>query len=327
MKNLVALRYQRLDSNSELEKVPGRVMHRMILAVIVTHNRCDLLRRCIDHLLNQSRQPDHILIINNASTDGTVEMLKLRGIDFITQDNVGSAGGWRRGIQYALDYGFDAVWLMDDDGYPDAEALGLLQAALVQGVACASSVVLLEDRPTHFVFPFPLLDAAGLPVILGCPRKMTTLAELRMQAPDGTYPFAHFFNGALISLSAVRQAGNVNDEYFIYGDEVDYFFRLRGVGEVISVLSAAHYHPDVSRRQFSPVKVYYYIKNSLILNSLYFNFVWLRHAMLLVSVLARLCSRNGLGFVVSLLVGRLASTFYVGIARGLQGKLGKDYRG
>lgn len=298
-----------------------------ILAVIVTYNRCDLLSRCVDHLLTQTRQATSILVINNASTDGTVEMLQRRGIPFVSQENVGSAGGWHLGIQHALDHSFDAVWLMDDDGFPDVGALSALESALLPGVACASSVVLREDQPTHFVFPFPVLDDKGLPVILGNPRKIDTLAALRATATGGTYPFAHLFNGALVSLSAVQKSGNVNRNFFIYGEEVDYFFRLRRVGLVVSVLNAMHYHPDVTRRPFSPIKVYYYIKNSLVLNSLYFNAVWARHAMLLAAVLGRMASRNGLGFVVSFLVGRQAPSFYIAIVRGLQGKVGKDFDG
>ncbi|MBE0623737.1 MAG: glycosyltransferase [Burkholderiales bacterium] len=298
-----------------------------ILAVIVTHNRCDLLARCIDHLLEQTCPPETILIVNNASTDSTVEMLQRRGITFVTQDNVGSAGGWHRGIQHAMDRGFDAVWLMDDDGFPDRGALAALAAAMVPGVACASSVVIHEDAPARFVFPFPVLDAAGLPVIWGWPRKLPTLADLRAAAPDGTYAFAHLFNGALVSIAAVRQVGNVNRDYFIYGDEVDYFFRLRKAGSVISVLDAVHYHPDVSKRSYTPVKAYYFVKNSLVLNARYFNAVWTRHVMLLMVFLYRMAARNGIAFVIALLVGRYAPVFYTAIARGLQGKVGKDFNG
>jgi GT2 family glycosyltransferase len=297
------------------------------LAVIVTHNRCELLSRCIDHLQAQTCLPDEILVINNASTDGTLELLLSRRIPYLTQENVGSAGGWNCGIQKAIDHGFDAVWLMDDDGFPDTGALAALQTAMVPGVACASSVVLREDRPTHFVFPFPLLDATGMPVIFRLPRNLATLADLRQVATDGIYPFAHLFNGALVSLTAVRQIGNVNRDYFIYGDEVDYFFRLRKAGTVISVLNAMHYHPDVSNRPFSPAKVYYYVKNSLVLNAFYHNAVWVRHAMLLVAVLGRMANRNGIAFVFSLLMGRHSKMFYLAVIRGLQGKIGKDFNG
>ena len=163
-----------------------------ILAVVVTHNRRMLLSRCLDNLLAQKRQSDQILVVNNASSDGTVEMLEKRDIPFITQENLGSAGGWHCGIQHALDNGFDAVWLMDDDGFPDASALGLLEVALLPDIACAASLVVREDVPTHFVFPMPVLDASDLPIIWGRVRKLVSMTELRAAAPGGTYPFAHF---------------------------------------------------------------------------------------------------------------------------------------
>ena len=297
------------------------------LAVIVTHNRRALLSRCVDHLLSQTSPPDTILVINNASTDGTVEMLEGRNVSFVTQENVGSAGGWHRGIQYAIDHGFDAVWLMDDDGFPDAGALAALQAALAPGVACASSVVLREDQPTHFVFPFPVLDASSLPVIFGRPRKLGTLAQLRNVAVSGTYPFVHLFNGALVSVAAARQVGNVNRDFFIFGDEVDYFFRLRKAGKVISVMDASHFHPDVSQRPYTPAKVYYYVKNTLVLNARYFNAVWLRHFTTILAVLGRTASRNGVLTALSFLAGAKAPAFYLAIFRGLQGKVGKDFNG
>lgn len=296
-----------------------------ILAAIVTHNRCSLLERCIEHLQCQERQPDVVLVINNASTDGTVEMLEQRGIPCVSQENLGSAGGWHRAIQYALDSGFDAVWLMDDDGFPDAGALSRLEQALTTGVSCASSVVLREDCPSHFVFAFPVLDRADLPVIFAWPRKLATLDELRARSVSGTYPFAHLFNGALLSMAAVRKVGNVNRDFFIYGEEVDFFFRLRKAGAVISVFNAVHFHPDVSNRPYNLIKVYYYIKNSLILNARYYNQAWLRHVFMLGLIFYRLLRRNGFGFAMSLLAGRNAVVFYAAVTRGLSGKIGKDF--
>jgi rhamnopyranosyl-N-acetylglucosaminyl-diphospho-decaprenol beta-1,3/1,4-galactofuranosyltransferase len=298
-----------------------------ILATVVTHNRRDLLSRCLDNLQAQTYLADAILVINNACSDGTVEMLERRCVPFLTQENVGSAGGWHRGIQHALDQGFDAVWLMDDDGFPDLGALAVLSNRLTPEVAAVSAVVVREDDPERFVFPFPLLDAAGLPVLMGSPRKLFTLAELKSASIDGIYPFAHFFNGALISLDAVRKVGNVNRDFFIFGDEVDYFFRLRQSGAVLSVIDALHYHPDVSQRPYSPAKVYYYLKNTLILNRRYFNAIWLRHLMAVMAVLGRTASRNGIMTALSFVCGPQSSVFYMAIVRGLQDKVGKDFNG
>lgn len=296
-----------------------------IVAAVVTHNRRELLGRCIDHLQGQTRAPDKIIIINNSSTDSTEDMLCARNVAFITQENTGSAGGWRRSIQYATDDGYDAIWLMDDDGFPHECALAALEAAMGPDVACASSVVLLENRPTHFVFPMPILNDSGQPVIFGSPRKIESLEELRRRSREGVYPFAHLFNGALISIQAARKIGNINQDYFLSGEEVDYFCRLRSVGKVISVLDAVQLHPDVSQRPFTPVKFYYYLKNTLILNALYFGITPLRNFLAVAAVLGRTAKRNGLPTALSYVLGSHAPVFYKAIARGLRGQIGRDF--
>ena len=298
-----------------------------ILAAVVTHNRKVLLSRCLDRLLGQTRPADALLVVDNGSTDGTAVVLSERRIPYVTQENVGSAGGWHRAIQYALEHDFDAVWLMDDDGYPAADALERLADALVPGIACASSVVLQEGRPTHFVFPVAVLNDAGYPAVFAWPRKIRTLAALRQRAPEGRYPIAYLFNGALLSLAAVRQIGNVNRDFFIYAEEVDYFFRLRQVGQVVSVLDAVHYHPAVDQRQYNLLKVYYYVKNALILNRLHYDHVWLRQVGILGVILYRVGRRNGPGFLFSLLAGRQSRVFYSAVVRGLQGRIGRDFDG
>ena len=298
-----------------------------LLAAIVTHNRRDLLARCLDHISSQRRRPDGVVVINNASTDGTVEMLVQRGVDFVTQSNLGSAGGWQRAIVHAQERGYDAIWLMDDDGFPDAGALECLEVHLTPGTACASSIVVREDEAGRFVFPFPILNSLGFPVLLRWPRKLNCVEELHLLAKGGVYPFAHFFNGALIALDAVARVGNVNSSFFMYGDEVDYFCRLRTVGRVISVIDAVHYHPDVSRRPLTPSKVYYYIKNTIILNSQYFDMALARNIMAVAAVLGRITARNGFTSTLGYVAGRNARVFYWAIVNGLTGKIGADYRG
>jgi len=297
-----------------------------ILAVVVTHNRCELLRRCLSGLQHQTRAPDKLLVINNDSTDGTEEMLRAEGVPFVTQPNVGSAGGWHRGIEAAVSGGFGAVWLMDDDGFPDAEALRHLEAGIEDGtVACAASIVLQEDDRGRFVFPFPVLGKDGLPVLFRWPRKVATLRQLSALSLDGRYPFAHLFNGALVSVAAIRAIGNVERDYFIFGEEVDYFFRLREVGTVLSILNARHYHPDVGRRPYTPIKVYYYVKNTLILNRRYMDNVVLRDVLTILAVVGRTFRRNGLWTALSYVLGGQSNTLYRAIQGGLTSRLGRDF--
>ena len=122
-----------------------------VLAVVVTHNRKNLLERCIENLKSQSYKNLEILVINNGSTDGTKEMLVSKRINFIDQQNLGAAKGWFEGLNYACKNNYDFCWLMDDDGYPDYKALEKLVESFSDGISCCSSTV-LKKKTKNFSF-------------------------------------------------------------------------------------------------------------------------------------------------------------------------------
>lgn len=121
-----------------------------IAAVVVTFNRKDLLLECLNCLQVQdySDAPQaaettlDILVIDNASTDGTAEVLKpllsatedaastTRPIHYYnTGSNLGGAGGFNYGMRKAVEEGYDYVWVMDDDCMPHEDTLlGFLNA-------------------------------------------------------------------------------------------------------------------------------------------------------------------------------------------------------
>ncbi len=295
-----------------------------ILAAVVTHNRKTLLTRCLVGIAAQTRPADGVFVVNNASTDGTAEMLADMGVAHVTQPNLGSAGGWKRCIDEALAGDWDAIWLMDDDGYPHPDALGFLESSLTRGVSCVSSTVVCEDDPDRFVFPFPILTRDGLPVLFSRRRKVTHLSALRSLGDGDTYPFAHLFNGALVDVATIRRIGNVNTDFFLMGDEVDFFMRMRTAGPVLSDLRALHLHPDVSGRPLNDVKVYYYVKNTLILNQRYFDHRRVRNAAAIVAALVRTARRNGAGEALSYITGSRRHLLAKAVRRGLDGRIGKD---
>lgn len=99
-----------------------------VAAVVVTYNRLGILKKCIKALLDQTYACD-ILLINNASTDQTEEyILELRQIYqqiyyCNTGKNLGGAGGFCYGMKWAVELGFDFIWVMDDDCIPQNTAL------------------------------------------------------------------------------------------------------------------------------------------------------------------------------------------------------------
>lgn len=100
-----------------------------VAAIIVTFNRKKLLKENIKCLLNQTmKNLFDIIIIDNHSTDGTKEeiekhILKKEIIYKDTGSNLGGAGGFQFGIKYAVEQGYDYVWVMDDDCMPTETAL------------------------------------------------------------------------------------------------------------------------------------------------------------------------------------------------------------
>lgn len=96
-----------------------------IIAIVVTYNRKELLIKCIQHLQEQTINLD-ILVIDNASTDGTIDLFKNAQDNvkyFNTGSNLGGAGGFSFGIKKAVEQGYQYLWILDDDTMPTKTAL------------------------------------------------------------------------------------------------------------------------------------------------------------------------------------------------------------
>lgn len=106
-----------------------------VAAVVVTYNRKALLLECIDCLVSQTLLDRlDIIIVDNASTDGTREALapleSSGGLIYLnTGENLGGAGGFSFGMREAVKRGYGWVWVMDDDCMPEPTALEALYVA------------------------------------------------------------------------------------------------------------------------------------------------------------------------------------------------------
>jgi GT2 family glycosyltransferase len=104
-----------------------------IAAAVLTFNRKDLLRRCLESVFAQSHPCERVIVIDNCSSDGTPEMLGNEWGDRIEVHtltrNIGASGGFNAAIKIAYQSGADFVWLMDDDVLPERDALAKLVEA------------------------------------------------------------------------------------------------------------------------------------------------------------------------------------------------------
>ena len=94
-----------------------------ICAVIVTYNRIELLKKCLESIDLQTASCD-VLVVNNNSSDGTRKYLEHNRIAHIDmKKNTGGAGGFNKGIKTAVQKGYEYLWIMDDDCIPGNDAL------------------------------------------------------------------------------------------------------------------------------------------------------------------------------------------------------------
>ena len=89
---------------------------------IVTYNRSHLLRGLLDSIITMDPKPGHVVIIDNASSDDTTDVVESYrerlGTELIyrrLETNTGGSGGFSEGMRTAYEIGSTWIWLMDDD--------------------------------------------------------------------------------------------------------------------------------------------------------------------------------------------------------------------
>jgi len=192
-----------------------------VAAVVVTWNRLDLLREALPAVLGQTRPPDRVIVVDNASTDDTPAAVRAEfpGVDLVSlPQNTGGAGGFAYGLALAQAAGAGLAWLMDDDTVPEPGALGaLLQArAAYSGPAPAlvASKVVWTDGRAH-----PMNTPRVKPLASG--------AERAAAAAAGCVPVrSASFVSVLADLAAAQRSGLPQADYFLWNDDFEFTARL-----------------------------------------------------------------------------------------------------
>lgn len=223
-----------------------------VIAVVVTYNRQQLLSECIAALRNQTRKVDKILVINNGSTDDTINWLNNQAdIEFFSQDNVGSAGGFYTGIKMAYDSGYSWIWLMDDDGYPKNDALEKILENDTEELYLRNCAVLDKNNKKNFVWKT---------------KNYTSIEQVIESEIKNT---GRPFNGTMLHRKIVERVGLPRPDLFVWGDETEYYYRITKKNKIpsVTIANSIHYHPATSfsyKQEWdykSGWKMYYYIRN------------------------------------------------------------------
>lgn len=197
-----------------------------IAAVFCTMNRWETALVCVERLSHQTTRPGKLIIADNCSQDDTfLRLEELRttvNLPFeVLQlpENVGNAGGVQAAMDEAFAQGFDAVWILDDDSWPDPTALEmLLEPAAPEGIR-TSAVFELEN------------DRLSWPCEIMTDRQKWQFATDVLPAVEGeVIRVKRSWLGALIPRPAYDKVGPVNDSLFLRGEDEEYPRRLANAG-------------------------------------------------------------------------------------------------
>lgn len=219
--------------------------HPAIAAVIVTHNRLDDLKETLARVRGQTVAVTSIVVVDNACSDGTSEWLDSQAdVTTIHQANIGVSGGFYVGLREAY-RGGAVAWTMDDDAWPEPDALAELLAHWPGPgyPAITGSMVVAREDAQLLAFHVPLVDSYS-PFLDHYMKLTNSVDVLRSHATEGRYPWLMIYNSMLVPEAVIRVAGPPDPKYFAWGDEVEWLHRMRAAGvETYIVTSSITSHP------------------------------------------------------------------------------------
>jgi GT2 family glycosyltransferase len=212
-----------------------------VLAHIHTLNDTEVIEQALDALQRQTRPPDAIIIVDNASTDPTLDRRFPENATIVRNStNLGTSGAIRIGFAHALEHQFDWTWVFDADSVPEPEALENLLAFFhclplseqerVCFLACRLETAsgLIRERP--MIFTESDIDYAPLDADAGYSRCDCFI-----------------WTGSLFRMAAVARIGLPSADYVLDMAELEYGYRARQLDFTSYMVSSGVLHQDVGR--------------------------------------------------------------------------------
>lgn len=251
-----------------------------VCTLVVTYNRKQYLVNLLEALQRQSYHIDTILIFDNASTDGTFDMLVEekyveQKYDYISlseirknstkilyyrnNENTGGSGGFHDGIELAMKQNCDCIWTMDDDVLPDDLCLEKMIKYLTnESRLCIPSRS--DDR--YMDYAVTKVDMSN-PIKYNVKMRKTVVPTSDIHS-DYIEVKDMAFEGPLFDISLVKEIGLPQKDFFILFDDSEYAYRASKVTNLRFVKGAILHKqliPQEVEGEFLNWKSYYGFRN------------------------------------------------------------------
>lgn len=241
-------------------------MNPKVAIVILNWNRKDYVLALLKSLKKIHYDNFDIIIVDNASNDGSVEAIRELHPEvriIVNPQNLGGTGGFNTGIRYVMETGgYKYLWLLDNDAEVETGTLDELVKTMEEdgdiGIA-GSRIVDINSRDiTIEAGAFFRWDTIEVKPLFRNERNI----KIENKAPDVDYVA---ICSALVRTSSLEKVGTMDDRYFIFWDDMDWGLQFRKNNfRVVSVLTSVAYHPPFTEKRAAVVDFYYGYRNPLL---------------------------------------------------------------
>lgn len=238
----------------------------LVTIVIVTWNKRAEILTLLNSLLAIRYSCASTVVVDNASTDGSVEAIRSHSLSVTlleNRENLGGTGGFNVGIRHALELSNqEFIWLLDNDAEVTPSTLHELLEAMAtdQNIGIAGSCILNPEDPTLIVEAGGFVDSGNAtwrPNLRYI--KYSEYSGRGLQLDVDYVPAC----SALVRADVFKKVGILDERFFLHWDDVDFCARVREAGhKVVAVMDSKVYHGV--EKGYSSTGIYYDLRNALL---------------------------------------------------------------
>lgn len=199
--------------------------------VICNYNKCDYVLGCIQSVLESKTDDYDLYVVDNASTDDSVEKIQELYGDrlnlIVNEENLGGSGGFNTGIRKVVSAGYKYVWCLDNDVLVDEEALPYLVKFLDEHeeTGMVGSKVYHMENPDY-------VQQFGITIDFN---ELCVEAKYLNEFEDGTMPEVVYSDAVaacsvLVRTSLIKEIGPMPEANFLYWDDTEWGYRCNRAG-------------------------------------------------------------------------------------------------
>ena len=235
--------------------------------IVLNWNSGEFIARCLQSLVSSKGVGVEIIVIDNASADGSGKAIAMRfpSVTVVQlPENVGVAAGWNKGVEFFVQRGVDWLFLVNSDATVDSECL----RSLLDTIHADPTIAAVTPRIMDGVKEGKVWFDGGRINIFGHPyhRNMGRPPEMSPQ------PFVEDFGSGcvcLIRLEAIEQLGPFDEAFFAYVEDTEFCIRAKRNGwQIVHQPSALALHfpsGSVKKNTGKWFRDYYVTRNALML--------------------------------------------------------------